>query len=420
MKRRDLVRGIAAATGVFAAAGAVNALVSGVRFPVLQAEPDARARRLHLLDPDIDVVLDHAYIQDAFRRDGALHLVLRAFGPTPAMTVVAASPAVIDVTWRNIPVRAELEAPNVRIADEQGPTPVNRRLSPEFPAGRHRIGYRVPFADEFAFTVIGDSGGGSELAWCLERSAHLGADFMLHTGDFYYSQGDFATLPVVLESSPLPMYATIGNHDFHDGGRLVHRDFVQHIGPRNFAFILGETMVASFDTAASTWPASSGDRGELFDALAARRESYRHLVAMTHRPLHDPGLGPDYRDGRTLSASEVAWVGERLRRLSAKPVLLVGHIHVSVEMVEDGITTYISGDGLASRNLASGRKLARILLGVKRPGEPPRYDWQPLGIPDSAYCHDKNRRTLELMGKPYPSGSFGTGCREPGVGASTS
>src|SRR5690606_4970901 len=195
MKRRDLVRGIAAATGVFAAAGAVNALVSGVRFPVLQAEPDARARRMRLLEPDVDIALDHAYIQEASRRDGALQLVLRAFGPTPAMTVVAAAPAVIDVTWRNIPVRAELQAPDVRIAGEQGATAVNRRLALEVPAGRHRVGFRVPFADEFAFSVIGDSGGGSELAWCLERAGHLGADFMLHTGDFYYSAGDFATLP---------------------------------------------------------------------------------------------------------------------------------------------------------------------------------------------------------------------------------
>jgi predicted phosphodiesterase len=410
MKRRDLVRNLAVGGGVLIGSGTLLAMASGLRFPVLQVEPGTRPQRLQLLDPGIDVTLNHAYLQQADRHEEGLGLTIRAFSPQPELSMRASRRVTLDVEFCNLSPAAEILVDDgIKLREERG-TAVNRQLRLEVKPGLHRLRVRVPFVDAFRFTLIGDSGAGSELEWCLQRSADLGADFMLHLGDLYYADSDFRALATALEKAPVPMYSSIGNHDFHGSGVRVHRSFTDEVGPRNFFFALGETMVVNFDTAASTWPTGTGERGEMFDTLKSLRNDFKHWVLMTHRPLHDPRFAASNPESHALATREVGWVADQLKELTAKPVLIAGHIHVSAEHREDGIHTFISGDGLGARNLVSGREIARILVGEKVPGAPLEYQWQPLEIPKRAQCHDKNRETLRLSGKPLPAASFGPDC----------
>ena len=98
--------------------------------------------------------------------------------------------------------------------------------------------WQVPFKDEFTFASIGDSGGNHELSWCLKRSAELGAEFLLHLGDFNYQDGDYERAIDLFHNAPIPCYITIGNHDFHDSG-LLHHQFTDYLGPFNSVFSLG-------------------------------------------------------------------------------------------------------------------------------------------------------------------------------------
>ena len=410
MNRRDLLKGMGAGAGAVIAAAGAYALARGVRFPVPQAEPAAQPTRLDLLDPPIRIEGEAAYLQGAERRSDVLALEARCFAPRFAFVFQAERRMRVSLTLRNVSPRAILEVPSVVRMHSTRLTDVNRRIELELPPGRHRFDARVPFEDRFRFAVTGDTGGGSELAWCLRRAADLKADFLLHAGDFYYSPADFRSLTGVLDASPLPVYASIGNHDFHADGRLIHRRFTREIGPRNTAFVLGDTMVVNFDTAASTWPVDAGERERLFAAVRARRDEVAHWVLMTHRPLHDPRFEVGHEDNHALSAREVGWVAAQLKALMPEPVLLAGHIHYTAEHEEDGIHTYISGDGLGNRNLVSGRQIARILVGDKHPGREIEYRWAPLQMPAAAHCHDKGRSTLDLSGKAYPQGGFGTDC----------
>ena len=175
-------------------------------------------------------------------------------------------------------------------------------------------------------------------------------------------------------------------------------------------FRLGSTIVASFDTGAGTWPAGSGERADLFEQLAAAAPP-DDWIFMTHRPLHNPpdGDGKDEEE-RALSGRERDWLVDRLLRLTPSPTVLCGHIHNSMEHTEDGVRSYVCGEGLGSRNLVSGREIARILMGSRVGKEPASYEWHPLDMPTSAYCHYKNAETLRLMGKAHPEGSFNANC----------
>ncbi|KAA3625406.1 MAG: hypothetical protein DWQ08_09390 [Proteobacteria bacterium] len=339
-----------------------------------------------------------------------LALDVRAYAPKIEMRIAVRRSMVVEFSLSNVSVNASMTVTPAVSVDSNSRTGLTRSTRLRLLPGRHRIEFQVPFDDQFRFGFIGDSGGGSELAWCLTRAAALGADFVLHAGDFYYSDQDFATLSAVLEDSPLPVYASIGNHDFHRDGRYIHRDFTREVGPRNAYFQLGETLFVNFDTAASTWPVGSGERAELFERLRSYRQNFDQVVLMTHRPLHDPRFQSGSDEAHALSEREKHWVVDELLRLTPEPVLLAGHIHISAEHVEDGIKTYVSGEGLGSRNLVSGRAIARILVGEKRPGRAVTYRWEPLDMPVAAYCHEKNRETLHLMDKPAPPGSFGSRC----------
>ena len=342
--------------------------------------------------------------------EGGLKLDLRAFVPEPKIYVESGTDHRLDVTISNISKQAALTVSDESRVRSVAGTGVVRNLQFQTGKGTASIAWKVPFQKSFKYSVIGDSGGGSEFAWGIKRSVELGVDFMLHAGDLFYSDADFQTLPYHLSRAEIPIYTAIGNHDFHRRGEDIHLDFTQHVGPRNWWFKLGDTVITSFDTAASTWPVGRADRAALFDRLRAERAHADDWILLTHRPLHDPRALFDPSKSHTVSDFEISWLLENLKSLTDNPVLLAGHIHMPLEHEEDGIKTYISGDGLGTRDILSKRRFAKILIGEKHPGDVVQYSWQDFNIPYDQICHAKNRQVLELHKNTAPEEAFGPHC----------
>lgn len=268
------------------------------------------------------------------------------------------------------------------------------------PGGEAAISWRFPKTGQYRFAAIGDSGGGTELQWVLRRAAELGADFLIHLGDLYYEKGDFDRAAENLAQADIPVYAAIGNHDFHDGWEVLYPEFHRVAGPSNSIFTLGGIEFVNFDTAADFIPAERGRRARILGALQPLdAASVRDRVAFTHMPLRDPDAERSHAVGRR---SEARWIRQRLLATGTRN-LLVGHIHIKEEFDDQGLHTYITGQGLAHADLIGPqayRQYAEILLGDVEPGEPVRYRWQSLKMPFEAHCNERNLGMFDTLKRP--------------------
>jgi len=202
----------------------------------------------------------------------------------------------------------------------------------------------------------------------------------------------------VLNAAAIPTYAAMGNHDFSIGRRALSPQFLRTIGPANARFSLGGIQFLCFDTAADFVPAARGPRGRLLESLRppAAVAGVRDRVTFTHAPLRDPDPERDHAVGRE---AERAWLRARLDAGGVR-TLLAGHIHIRDEFDDGGLHTYIAGQGLAHADLITGRPYADILLGEVEPGEPVRYQWQPLNMPFEAHCNARNLAVLDALERP--------------------
>jgi predicted phosphodiesterase len=410
VNRRQLLKsvGIAAGGGGIALLG--DTFKNGVRFPIVQGDPKPSPTRLELLNPKIVIQLHGAYIQHAEHTESGLGLEIRAFEPQPTVFISSEKKLPIDILVRNVSVSAELASQDVQNLKEQRDNTVVRRLSLTASTSTE-LRWHVPFVKNFSFAAIGDSGGGSEFAWCLERCKEMDVDFLLHLGDIFYTDTDIATVGAHLDNSTLPIYAAIGNHDFQRLGTNLHDDFRRQIGPQNSHFRLGDSVIVNFDTAAGMWPANAGMRNQLFERIGRYSDEIRFWVFMTHRPMHDPRSTVKAGEGHVLPEREHDYILSHLKKLEKYPVLLAGHIHTSTQVEEQGIKTIISGEGLATRNIAAGDNVARILVGDKnRRGF--HYHWEKLNTPKHSHCHYKADSTRRLMGLPSELSGYGEYCDE--------
>jgi predicted phosphodiesterase len=255
--------------------------------------------------------------------------------------------------------------------------------------------WRFPRADRYRFAAIGDTGGGHELRWVLTRAEALGADFVLHMGDFNYGKGEYLGSVAAFDEAGIPTYVAIGNHDFYEGFNSVHPLFRQHIGPRNASFELGGIQFINVDTAAGFVPAGSGHRGTFLEGLD-RHEDIRDVVVFTHKPLRDPREG----HGHSVPGMEYGFLHRELKRLGVD-TMLVGHIHIKDDFDDDGIRTLISGQGLAHADLIVDRPIAEVLLGDVTPdGDKVAYRWAPLEMPFEMHCNPRAWEVLVAIEKP--------------------
>lgn len=332
--------------------------------------------------------------QDAFR--------FRAFVPEPAFAVRGDRGAEVRIVIENLHTEAALDvkpSPSFPVSEDRDG--LTRSLVLTAAPAKRRFAWRFPRPEAYRFAAIGDTGGGAELHWVLERAAELGADFLIHLGDIYYEDGDFERAAANLNGAAIPTYATIGNHDFHDGWRPVYPRFHRVVGPSNTGFTLGGIEFVGFDTAADFIPVARGRRAQLLENLRPvdTGAGIRDRVAFTHMPLRDPQEGRSHAVGRD---AEAQWLRSRLLASGTRN-LLVGHIHIKEEFDDQGLRTYITGQGLGHADLIGDgpyRRFAEILLGDVGPGEPVRYQWRPLNMPFEAHCNARNFKVLDVMDRP--------------------
>lgn len=391
----DRRRFLAMASLGLAAGGVGYTYHRGVRFPPPLLTGDGPPTRADA--GGVEVAARGAVFQDM--EDGAFRF--RAFVPEPRFEVRGGADDTARIVVENIHSDARLEAASGQAAPvgvDEVRDNLTRSVSLRPDAGGSGFSWRFPKTEQFRFAAIGDSGGGTELAWVLKRAAALGADFLLHAGDIYYEKGDFHRASLNLNDSEIPVYSAIGNHDFFDDWHVLYPEFHRVVGPSNWLFNLGGIEFLNIDTAADFIPSARGRRAELLDKLPPVNEGgpVRDRVAITHMPLRDPKPERHHSMSR---AAEADWVRERLLSAGTRN-LLVGHIHIKEEFDDQGLHTYVTGQGLAHADLIVDRPYAEILLGDVEPGAPVQYHWQPLNMPFEAHCNRRNLKVLDVLEKP--------------------
>ncbi len=309
----------------------------------------------------------------------------RAFAPEPELTIQAGSSTSYKICVRNIASDATLEFDPSQATVIESQEGITRLLQLEIKSeGDVTLRWKLPRFGNYQFAAIGDTGGDRELAWCLRRAHALGARFLLHLGDFNYQDGDYERAIDLFNSSQIPVYVSIGNHDFHTNG-AIYGSFLNEIGPFNHAFTIGRTRFVNIDTAAATLPVSSGQRGQLIETLAAQQQDITDTVAFTHRPLHDPQPDSDHDIG---NKRERDWLIKSLKNMGAK-TLLSGHIHIYDRSDFKGIDNIIAGQGLGHQDLIVNRDYSKMVIGSVSIDGAVNYTTAPLAMPMEIHCHPR-------------------------------
>ena len=248
--------------GTLIGAGGLYAHHRGLRYPRLSLEHRALEQRIETPSGIIDL---HDLI--ALKSDSQISL--RAIAPEPRLTMDL-SRGKLKLSINNIAPDARLSigGTGIKLLDEEIDG-INRHLTIDSGSDQVlELSWRLPDTDGVSFAVIGDTGGGSELDWCLARAQELNAGFLLHLGDFNYSEGEYDQAVDKFQNAAMPCYVSIGNHDFHHKG-LIYQQFLDEIGPMNNSFTVAGTRFVNIDTAADFLPVSGGLRGQLAQHLVA-------------------------------------------------------------------------------------------------------------------------------------------------------
>jgi hypothetical protein len=362
-----------AVAGIAILAALVAALWHGVHIPPPRldpAPPPAEATAA----AGFSVRAEGAYF---LREEEGGRLVFRAHAPEPRLHLRADRDVTAVVLVENVHAEASVEPPAVAVRTAAA----TRQLSIPLREGSgEEVSFTFPPRALYRFAAIGDSGGEVAFGVLTARALELGADFLLHLGDICYSSDAFVHVAARMRALPIPVYAAIGNHDRPGGKTDCGGTFVETFGPRNSAFTLGGVTFVNMDTASDTWLPSRGWRGALLRQVAAQREGGGGpLVLFTHRPLRDPRFeAGEVDEPHALNrAWEASWIRATALALGAQ-ALLAGHVHESHEFDDEGLRSFIAGEGYAFDEAeAPSDSVPHLLLGEYAPGEAVRFRWVP-------------------------------------------
>ena len=352
----------------------------GLRYPRLSWEPQALANTASLANGR--VIFKDAILTPSNH--------FRAIAPEPKLHIQA-NTGNVQFEIHNIADNATLHinSPPSALIEEQknGLTRiVNIQTNGETDI---RLQWQLNVGNGFEFAVMGDTGGGSELDWTLKRAHQLNAQFLLHLGDFNYTDGEYQKAIDAFGQSPIPSYISIGNHDFHSDG-LIYQRFLNELGPMNHAFELSGTRFVNLDTAADFFPAHSGLRGQLLSNLMDQPKFSGEQVFFSHRPFKDPRPHDDHEIG---GINEIEWLSQSIKALGGKHYLH-GHVHHSAELDFDGIHQLTVGEGLGHEDLVLQKRVAQLLMAKVEPAMPLVHRWVDLNMPWS--LHQSSTHTVKL------------------------
>jgi hypothetical protein len=263
-------------------------------------------------------------------------LVLWAGAPALDLTLSGAGPWTI--TARNLLSDARLSGA-AGVVEEAGRIPTEKRWRI---AGGGELALRLAPPDEadtgrFRFGVLADVQGAVGSVWQIyERMrADPSLRFVLFSGDLTEvgTRAELERFRREHEALPVPIYATLGNHELGAAGPPFH-DFY---GRGSWSFAYRGIRVTALDSASATLAPAVHDW--LAGWLDEGRDRF-HLVFM-HIPTLDPvGL----RNGGFASRAE----GHALARAFARAgvdVAIYGHVHSYYSFSHAGVPAYISGGG---------------------------------------------------------------------------
>ena len=353
----------------------VHGLWHGLRFPPLQYDPGPLPTANEVDRLEIEAI-------GAYLRQEPEGIVLRAFSPEPQIVFSTGKKGWSgEVLLENIHPEIDFLHDDFLVCRPGLTSHIEINLPPH---ASTRLELKFPPRRTISFAVIGDGGGRGEIAWCFKRASDLNADFVLHLGDIAYNADDFASASRIWNESDIPIFTAVGNHDFHGNGEKRHRFFMENFGPLNSAFKLNDVWFLNLDTAADSFPASGGYRGDFLDDFAEKMTSDTgQLIVFSHKPLFDPRvllgqLAPEDSHGLDRKR-EANWLREQLLELNAQ-ALLCGHLHYSYDFNDHGLRTLIAGEGLGANGDSS-----RILMGEISAGQTPVFHWELLEMPIDAH-----------------------------------
>ncbi len=353
----------------------------GIRYPWLSFEHSALAATVLSSDQlDLD-------LRDAIAVDSQ---TIRATAPEPSI-LIGRLEGSASVKVLNLANNAILKIDASASADIEEEVDGTARIVHIKRASQGTaLKWSLPVTDGFEFAVMGDTGGGPELAWTLKRAHELGAQFLLHLGDFNYNQGEYDSGIEQFNNAKLPCYVAIGNHEFHDGG-LIYDKFLSQIGPMNQVFELAGTRFINIDTAVDFLPAYSGHRGALFNSLMKAEPFNGEQIIFTHRPLQDP---KPHDDHEIHGLGEVDWLVRQSHKLGVS-TFLCGHVHHSAELEYQGLRQITVGEGLGYEDLVLQKPVAKIMMASVEPHKKLVHRWVDLNMPWSEHQNPIHLRQLK-------------------------
>ena len=389
MKRRHFLL----AGGLFGAGLYINQ--RGLRYPRFGFEPANPATSLTTEQTQLD--LDDFIITQ--QSDSGV-ISLRAIAPEPSLIFTPKND-----TSSNTKVEINNVSPNAILKAEADPSVVIHETVNginRFIELRHKtnqvikLTWELNNSETVTFAAIGDSGGGVELDWCLTRAQQLNVDFLLHLGDFHYGEGEYERAIDQFKNAPMPIYVSIGNHDFNDSG-LIYQQFLDQIGPMNNSFVISGTRFINVDTAVNFFPAYSGNRGSLIRQLINQDQPVTDHVIFTHKPFID-SRGGDYTHDIS-GIGEKPWLHKTMQQLGATD-LLCGHVHHSAENDYQGIRQWTTGEGLGHEDLVHKKLVSKILIGSLNSRQKVNYQWHDLAMPwqmHLSHTHEKKLRDYNRL-----------------------
>ncbi len=265
------------------------------------------------------------------------------------------------------------------------------------------LSWRFPQKPAYRFVAIGDTGGDEELSWGLIRASELGADFVLHMGDAYYDESELGGIATRMNESKIPVYTANGNHDFLGPNGNVIDQFLDNVGPLNARFSLLGNCFINLDTGAYMYPPHKGARAGLLAAelVNQQRDPTRcsNTIVFTHKPMVNEFEAQFPQREHALHGYDAQRLIERLQQL-AMVTILAGHIHNDFEFEQDGLKTYVTGSGLAHKDLVQDGHFARVLVGEIRANQPVQISWAPNAMPMEYHCSNKIYELLKHHKSP--------------------
>jgi 3',5'-cyclic AMP phosphodiesterase CpdA len=190
------------------------------------------------------------------------------------------------------------------------------------------------------FYVLGDSQGynGGLTQVIASANAHQ-PDFIFHCGDLtpFGQENQYNAVLTTLESSTVPFYATVGNHDIRLGGNVRYEEA---FGPSTYSFNLGPAHFSVVNTSSGTIPQE--ELAWLEEDLSQSQSEWK--VVFTHIPPFDPREGENHSMVDEVAANQLM----NLLQTSEVDAFFAGHIHMFNLTTLDGVLYAISGGAGAS------------------------------------------------------------------------